>query len=127
VFPGIGNGRLFQGIDLEFESAQLFGITLDAYQHAAVLHEGLGNSVVGVAGDQHRDFSRLGEKTQLFFRCDVAQQDDEIALRLQFRGVLARGGERRNSVPLLHGGWDGESLQLIGHGANDGDAQPIYR
>jgi hypothetical protein len=57
----------------------------------------------------------------------VAQQDDEIALCLQFRGVLACGGERRDGVPLLHGGRDGESLQLIGHGAYDGDAQPIYR
>ena len=127
MFPGVGNGSLFQGIDLEFEAAQLFGVTLDTYQHAAVLHEGLGDSVVCVPGDQHRDFGGLGEKTQLFLRCDVAQQDDEIALCLQFRGILACGGERRNGVPLLHGGRNGESLQLIGHGANDGDAQPIHR
>src|SRR5665811_1242933 len=87
--------RFLPGIDLEFEAPQLFGVTFDADQDAAVLHEGLGYSVVRVAGDQHRDFGSAGEKLELFPRRDVSQQDDEIALALEFRGILARGGERR--------------------------------
>ena len=102
VLPGVVDGGFPGGIHLEFQPAQLFAITADADQDAAVLHEGLEQSGVDVAGNHHRDFGGAGEKLELFPSRDVPQQDDEIALALQLSGELARGGEHGRGVPLLH-------------------------
>ena len=122
--PGEGGDGLGVGIDFEFEAAELFAVAADADED--VVRGGLRvvHAVVEVAGDDDGDVG-FSEEGFFLFGADVGEDDDEVGLGAELGDVAADGFDDGGGVPLAEEGGGGEEAEVIGHGADDADAEAV--